>query len=195
MKKDLSGKMSDKELFEINSGEKISFDELMLRFEPLILSESAKLIRKNPDLRAEEDECRQEARLAFYKAAESYDPKKGVTFGLYAKICVHNRLVSYMRKYKSAKRRALESLEASSYPDENAKRKTGFAEEMLIASESEGRLKKLLDEEATPYEKKVFSLYLQKKTYAEIAAALGKSEKSVDNAIYRIKNKIKKRLF
>ena len=38
----------------------------------------------------------------------------------------------------------------------------------------------------------VFRLYVQRKSYLEIAEALGRTEKSVDNAIYRIKNKLKR---
>ena len=44
------------------------------------------------------------------------------------------------------------------------------------------------------YESTVLNLYLEKKSYADIAAITGKPEKSVDNALQRIKRKLEKYL-
>ena len=46
--------------------------------------------------------------------------------------------------------------------------------------------------ELSSYEKSVLKLYLDGHSYREIGLALNKSEKSVDNALYRIKSKLKK---
>ena len=46
--------------------------------------------------------------------------------------------------------------------------------------------------ELSSYEKSVLMLYLNGHSYREIGLALNKSEKSVDNALYRIKSKLKK---
>lgn len=65
-------------------------------------------------------------------------------------------------------------------------------ENELIDKENYMSLLNLLDKNLSNYEKTVFKLYILNISYNEIAANLGTSQKSVDNAIYRIKNKIKK---
>ena len=52
-----------------------------------------------------EEDLRQCAALALFKAAQTYDEGKKVSFGLYAKICVNNALISTLRKYKTEQKR------------------------------------------------------------------------------------------
>ena len=140
-----------------------------------------------------------EALLALYKAARSYrseEQKAGqkegdgkVTFGLYAKICIRNRVISYARKLNTEKKRAEKALEA-----EKKAVVGSFADEFSAAVESNSEIRRIFDENTTPLEKQIFLMYLDKRSYKEIAQAVGKSEKSVDNAIYRVKSKIKKLL-
>ena len=99
-----------------------AFAELKEIFQPLITAETVKILSVNPSFRADEDEFRQEALLALYKAARHYrseDQRVGqkaeegkVTFGLYAKICIRNRVISYARKLNTEKKRAEKALEA-----------------------------------------------------------------------------------
>jgi RNA polymerase sporulation-specific sigma factor len=100
---------------------------------------------------------------------------------------MHNRIISYVRKLKSRAEKERKSLEAKAYSDRNDE-----PDEILEALESNERLRRFLSENATEYERQVFALYLQKKSYEEIAYEVGKDTKSVDNAIYRVKSKIKK---
>ncbi len=180
--------MADKGLSDIKSGDRSAFEELLGRYEPLILSECAALLDKLPEFKGEREEMLQEGRLALYSAVMKYEENDKVTFGLYAKICIHNRLVSYIRKLSAAKRRR------DRLADKTVKNASGSAEELALALEKSGTLRQLLDTESSSYEKKVFSMYLEKKSYAEIARVLGRSEKSVANAICRVKAKLKKRL-
>jgi RNA polymerase sporulation-specific sigma factor len=143
------------------------------------------------ELKEHYDEIGQEALMALYNAAVSYSDGKNVTFGLYAKICIHNRIVSYVRKVMAQKRRA-EKISSASVGNQ---KKSESPEELLEILERNGEFKRFLDGELSSYEKKVFSLYLQKKSYSEIAEELGKTEKSVDNALTRVKNKIKRKFY
>ena len=181
--------MADNLLVAIKNGDKAAFDKLLEKYEPLILSECAKVLVKFPDFKEDEEEMRQEGRLALYKAVMAYEENGDVTFGLYAKICIKNRLVSYLRKLRTARRRAAKIAAAKPNSDSSSS-----AEVFFWALEKSEKLKKILDEEASQYEKKVFLMYLKKTPYVQIADALGKSVKSVDNAITRVKAKIKKRL-
>ena len=176
-----------------------AFAELKEMFDPLITSETVKILSANPAFRPDEDEIRQEALLALYSAAMSYrsdDQRKGeknqggkVTFGLYAKICIRNRVISYARKLTTAKKREEKALNA-----EKEATVGSFADEFSVALESNSEIKRIFLDNTTTLEKQIFLMYLDKMSYKEIALAVGKSEKSVDNAIYRVKSKIKKLL-
>lgn len=171
----------------VKNGDKVAFEQLLESYEPLIGAECTGVLSKFPDFSDEEEEMRQEGRLALYNAAMAYEDGQ-VTFGLYAKICIHNRLISYLRKLRTARRRQARVLLRQT----TSVGKTTEAE--LLLSEDTNGFKRIFDEVTSPYEKKVFLMYLDKMSYAQIAGALGKSVKSVDNAIARVKAKLRKRL-
>ena len=134
---------------------------------------------------ADSEELSQEARLALYRAACTYKPSREVTFGLYARVCVRNALVSFLRRTTSRDAAAFCSIDELLLPDENEPVLALLAEERL--AELTAKIKTVL----SPYEHRVFTLLLEEKTNAAIAAALGKSEKSVANATFRLKEKLR----
>ena len=131
---------------------------------------------------------RQEALAAFYDAIRTYHAdQETVEFGLYAKVCIGNRLISHLRR--ELKQQGLLSLEDVSVdsmlePDDDLL-------SLVIEEEAAQALFQSIREALSRYEYDVFSLYLQGKTTADIAAALEKSDKSIDNAIARIRKKLK----
>lgn len=136
-----------------------------------------------------EDDLRQHASLALYKAALSYDPDdkgKNVSFGLYAKICVNNALVSQLRKYKADLRRR----EAARNSQRSVKRSADPLAEIISVRETD-ELMRNIAEVLSDYEKEIFDYYIDGKSVGEIAERLGKEEKSVSNALYRMKVKVK----
>lgn len=138
------------------------------------------------------DDLRQYAAMALYRAAETYRPDdegKNVSFGLYAKICINNAMISELRKY----RRRVEgrSRRAKTRREDCA---MGEDEDVLyrIASE-EGMAEKFntFRSALSPYEKEIFEQYIVGKSVTEIAERLGRDKKSVSNAVYRMKVKIR----
>ena len=124
----------------------------------------------------------QEATLALYHGALSYDLQQDkVTFGLYAKICVRNRLISALRKLRRTTRAPLAP---EKLPQSASERKSDRRAPM-------GELSDLVDTLFSDLERSVYQLYLQGYSAAQIADRLGRNEKSVDNAIYRMRRKIK----
>lgn len=133
---------------------------------------------------AEYDDLMQEASLALYHAALSYDlGQSEVTFGLYAKICVRNRLISAGRKLSRQKKNR-SAVAIKHEQDRTQKRNAEFAQF--------GDFTKVIDSVFSDFEKSVFTLYLQGCSYKEMAQKLNKNEKSIDNAICRMKGKLKK---
>lgn len=127
------------------------------------------------------DDLHQEALLAFYRAVKTYDTeKKGVTFGLYAKICINNRMISILRRAGAENRRKA----AASLMKTSARTTDRYFPELDGVSE-------MMDRLLTKYEKKVLIMYIEGKSYKDIALTLGRNEKSVDNALFRARSKLR----
>lgn len=168
----------------LQSGVESSFDVLREQYAALLLSMVSGALAECPD--AEFEDLLQEATLALYHAAMSFDLRQdAVTFGLYAKICIRNRLISALRKLRRTIRS--DNAVAEKVHLTPSQRKSARRASLV-------RLSDLVDSLFSPLEKSVYRLYLQGYTAAEIAAELGRSEKSVDNAIYRMRRKIKQHL-
>ncbi len=63
---------------------------------------------------------------------------------------------------------------------------------MIIDQENVDRLETIIDKELSSFEKQVLDLYLTGMGYQQIAKVLGRDDKSTDNALQRIKTKLKK---
>ncbi len=161
----------------LQSGKAEAFSEILAEYGPLIESMISK---QRSGTFAEEDDLRQEASIALYDAARTYKEEKNkVTFGLYAKICIKNRLISYIRKNSIAWPEMHEDPPTAGDPEQN-----------VIEAENEKKLESCMKNCLSAYEKKVLKAYLAGKSYAEIADEVGRDRKSVDNAISRIKSKL-----
>ena len=128
------------------------------------------------------EELRQDAA----KAACSYSPGEAgkgqdVSFGLYAKICIRNAMITQVRRYNRKKKRLAEQ-------KQKVQKEADTAETPVLAEETMDRILRVL----SSYEKKILPLYMSGKPPREIAVILGRTEKSVSNGIYRIKSKIRK---
>ncbi len=159
-------------------GDEIAYSQLTAMYEPLICSMSERFHRTIAN--TELEDLRQEAQFALYRALMSYDDKqRKVTFGLYAKICIRNRMISILRKQKTALKR-------------NAAKKASLASdktEDIYPSRSE--LKELSKGLLSRLESTVFFMYLDGVSYADIAKKAGRELKAVDNALSRAKRKIR----
>lgn len=158
--------------------DQLAFEELSLLYSPLLQSLAG---RYHSVCRDEVlfDDFMQEAQIAFNDAILHYDAlNEKVTFGAYAKVCVRNRLVSCVRKFKSKKR---VKREFSDPVIDNTVQDTVVYRELLS----------LAGNTLSPYEKKILQLKADGHSAKEISVIIGKSEKSVNNAIYRSRSKIR----
>ena len=158
---------------------------LITRMTPLVRARSAGFHK----FALEQDDLAQEGMMALLKAIRTYDGGlSGASFRTYAGVCVYNRISSLIRAATAKKQAPLNeslSLEDSLIPD------TGSPEEQIIATDELENLKKLLYEGLSRRETEVMKLYLSGYGYREIAEKLGAEEKSVDNALQRVKRKFK----
>ena len=134
----------------------------------------------------EKEDVRQYALIAFSKAALTYNSDRDkVTFGLYAKVCIGNALISKLRFARKHHVEVLpiEGIFDMADPDDIS--------EDIIDRENVGKLHELIKITLSEFENKVFRLYAGGYSSSEIADRLGKTEKSVDNAIFRARKKLK----
>lgn len=167
-------------LLSAKNGDQQAFSKLAEKYQPLICTAAEKFRRLCDADMLGSDDLKQEALLAFYRAVLSYDGGRStVSFGLYAKICINNRMISILRKASSKKKRMVATALKESV-------RVSEKRPQMIEGVSE-----MMERFLTSYEKKVLSMYLEGKSYKDIALALGRNEKSVDNALFRAKSKLR----
>ncbi len=177
---------TDELLRAIQSGSSGAFVKLSDMYKPLI---SREVSRYEANLSgADLDDLKQGALISFYRAAVSYRFGKGVTFGLYAKICVVNGIADTLRYL--GKKSADVSIDVLSEEDMPASEEN--PQTLMIDRERAAGLHKQIRMALSELESRIFDLYLDGYSYAEIAKELKKTPKSVDNALRRVKAKLKK---
>ncbi len=130
----------------------------------------------------------EEAWHAFLSAVSSYDTEqKGVTFGLYARVCLRNGLVSALRRMKTARRISIVPLAEHIRADDGDAAASAERERFLT-------LCRMVRCSLSEYENRIWWAYVSGTPVSAIAASLGRDEKSVHNAIYRIRRKLRSRL-
>lgn len=176
-------------ILKIKEGHEPSFEKLAELYRPLIQSIAKSFNDSMVSIGSEDmyGDLVQELTYALYKSAVSYDTSiEGVTFGLYAKRCLRNKGVSVFRKVKSGirkDRRVKEKLKNEGNAYDAFRDMTESRRDSITAD-----FAKILSD----LELRVFTMYLDGAGAGEIASAVGISEKSVNNAVYRAKSKIKK---
>ena len=174
-------------LAHAKAGDQEIFATLLSRYSPLIESRLSRIRTANMTEQDVED-LRQEAYVSFHRALMHYDIEQHeVEFGLYAKICIDNGLYSAMRSMKHLTRAPLLPLDAI---EEHADDSTDPSEH-LIEQEKLNALYAHIESALSPLENRIWRLYIVGQPTSAIAAAVGKDEKSIHNAVYRIRKKLR----
>ena len=191
--------LTDERLTEmLRRGEESAFNALADRYRPLTENAVRRFAPSFSEMDGDsvwgEDDLRQCAALALYRAAMTYDPEnrgREVRFGLYARICVNNALISELRRARTAvrrKRRRIEQEKAEAKRIDSSRRDPL---EQFVSSESAEKLASSIRSVLAPLERDVFDCYLKGMSVEQISWTLGRDRKSVSNALYRMKVKIK----
>ncbi len=177
-------------LQDVRKGNPISFEAIYRLYTPLIESTVKSCSKGFSFAEAEADDMKQEAAIALYNAVLAYDPSRHVSFGAYAKVCLRNRVISYIRCFHDAPASEPEK------PRDSDSEESGeiSPEQLIINQESLCNLNRRIDGTLTDFEKSVFALYVGNMSYTDMARTLSKPKKSIDNAIHRIKAKLRKLL-
>jgi len=137
----------------------------------------------------------QEGMLGLLSATRTFDPAKGAKFSTYAEFCIRRRIYSAIRSASGNKHTPLNSYISLESPqlDEGSTPNAYFLrnpEDFVLARERFYEVERLLYGALSRLESDVLELYLEGVSYRDMAARLNKSNKSVDNAVQRIRKKL-----
>lgn len=180
---------SDKELIQlVQAGRPDAFAELSSRYLWLIRSKAAQF---QGAAAPEPEDLLQEGFLGLYAAAESFQEGAGAAFRTYAGTCIVRRMIDAARRHSSERNRPLnESLSLDSEAV-SAMAAENSPEELIELRDQAESLFRRLEQELSPLERKAFSLYLSGCGRGEIEERSGMTLRAYDNAIYRVRNKLR----
>lgn len=178
--------MTDKELFErLGRGESEVADFLLEKYKPMVKRQARTLYL----IGGENEDLIQEGMIGLYKAIRTYRPGESA-FVSYAQVCVNRQMYTAVQASGRKKHEPLN--EYISLSEDLNLFLLDNPESRMIAQENMEKRYQLIDKQLSSMERQVLKLYLEGGSYEEIAEEMGRSEKSVDNAIQRLKKKLKK---
>ncbi len=153
----------------------------------------------------ENEDLIQEGMIGLIKAMKDFDITKGASFNTFADLCISRQMITAIRRANSKKYQPLNSsysLNTFLLNEKNEEieyidlleSKDKSPEEVLISYENTENIYKLIESELSKLEKEVIHRYLKGNSYQEIAMNLDKTEKAVDNALQRVRNKLQKKI-
>ncbi len=153
------------------AGDAEAFEKLVDLYDPMI-------VKSARELSLDAREVYSDACLSLRRAAESYKFGDGVTFGLYAKICVTRAMIDYAKRNKVSLGETGLDVEAIAVSDGTQNR--------LEREEESEALTKWAKSLLSDLEYEVFLLCMKGYKTSEIAAKMDLGAKSVDNAKARM---------
>ena len=168
-------------------GDSNALTDLIKRYSETVLQKSLSFKKISG---IENEDLYQEGMLGLLSAVYSFDESKGVLFSTYATTLITRKMLSALR---TANKKSNLPLDSYVSIDEkfDIRSFSPTPEELLIFNEEIDSIISFVNNNLSKTEKKVFRLNLLGLTYNEIAEILDCTEKSVDNALQRIRKKIR----
>lgn len=139
----------------------------------------------------ERDDLIQEGMIGLLAAIKSFDSSKGASFNTYCGICINNSIQTALRKFNRKKDFPADVVLPLEEEFVNGKSSVLSAEDSFLAQESVSMLTQQLDKNLSDFENDVLRLHMIGCSYNEIAKRLNKTPKAIDNALQRIRKKLK----
>lgn len=195
--------ISDEEIIrQYHQGKEDAIDYLLEKYKHLVKKKARTLYL----IGGENDDLIQEGMIALYKAIRKFDPDRESSFVRFATLCIERQLYNVIKGANRLKNTPLNSyislyspLGGEQETDDTARETLADTlqpaelmnpEDILIDRENVTNLEQTLEDRLSVFEKEVVNLYVDGQNYAQIAKRLGKSPKSVDNALQRVKKKL-----
>ena len=174
---------------QAHSGNYEAYADLLLAMLPMLYRKTARFAGGG----VEQEDLVQEGAIGLMKAVARYDPQAEVPFTAFAALCAERQMISAVRaasRYKNTP--AQPSVSISELQNDLPSGTSSNPEEILLLQEKLRTVFNEADKKLSPLEKKVLAAYLEFVSYDTVAAKLGLSLKSVDNAMQRIRRKLRR---
>lgn len=195
---------TDGELIDrLRRGEESIMDYICDKYKNLVRSKAKSMFI----LGADNEDLIQEGMIGLFKAVRDFDSGRDASFHTFAELCISRQMYTAVQASKRQKHFPLNtyvSLDSGNVtPDDQeglnlaellADRAELSPEELFLDKERVAYLEEAIDRELSDFERQVLDLYMTGMSYSEIAKVLGRDEKATDNALQRLKAKIRKML-
>ncbi len=188
--------IKDEELISrFKNGESEILDYLMEKYKNMVRKKARTMFL----IGGENDDLIQEGMIGLFKAVRDYQPDRDATFQTFAGICVDRQIYNAIQSSNRQKHQPLNSYISLSEQNGENEEHLGDTwienpELIIINQENLQSLEEKITATLSSMENQVLKYYLAGNDYGEIACIMGKTSKSIDNALRRIRTKIKEQL-
>ncbi|MCI5740349.1 MAG: RNA polymerase sporulation sigma factor SigH [Lachnospiraceae bacterium] len=191
------GKTDEELIRQMRAGDKEIVDYLMVKYKNLVRKKANAFFL----IGADNDDLIQEGMIGLFKAIRDYQEEKEVSFYHFAELCISRQMYTAMEASQRKKHAPLNSY-VSLYEETNEEGKMplsevlqsltdGNPEDLVIDRENVLAFQEKINERLSKMERQVLVLTLQGLDYQQIAEIMEKPAKSIDNALQRIKGKLR----
>lgn len=192
--------MSDEQIVTlVREGDQSAQDYLLNKYKTLVKSKARAYFLMGAD----REDIIQEGMIGLYKAVRDYHPEKNAAFRSFADLCINRQIITAIKTANRQKHIPLNSSvsldnkvygsdEEETYIDFLKTEEATSPEAIFIGIENKNFILEHFSKALSSFESQVLSLYLQGRSYSRIAEITGKPEKSIDNALQRVKKKTEK---
>ncbi len=187
----------------VRGGDERCLETLLSRYRNFARSKARSYFLAGSD----KEDVVQEGMIGLFKAIRDFDLEQETPFRAFAELCISRQILTAIKTANRQKHQPLNSsisLDAPAYGDDESDRSVGDhlvaasvmsdPVEMVISAEEIEAIRDSMTDTLTELEGDVLRLYMDGKSYEEIAGALGNHVKSIDNALQRIKRKLQRHL-
>ena len=182
---------TDEELIaRLRAGEREITDYLIDKYKSLVRTRARALYLVGGD----HEDLIQEGMLGLFKAVRDYKPEKEASFATFAGLCIDRQMYSAVASSQRQKHQPLNSFVSLSEPVSEQELRLvdeETPEEIMISRENVIGMHERIKERLSKFEYQVLELYLKGYDYTQIAEKLGKQAKAIDNALQRIRSKVR----
>lgn len=192
--------MSDEEVVRLaNDNNAMAFEFLMYKYKNFVRGKARSYFLVGAD----RDDIIQEGMIGLFKAVRDYDSTRRASFRSFAEICITRQIITAIKSATRQKHIPLNSyvsLNKPIYEEESGRTLLDVIEEnrptdpmeLFISREDMDKIHSTIGEILSELELRSLMSYLDGKTYNEIALELNRHEKSIDNALQRVKKKMER---
>lgn len=186
-------------LYLVSENNEQANEEIYKKYEPAIDYYAKRYTNLVEGKGIDYNDLYQEGLIGLDSAIKNYKDQKDIRFSTFAFVCIKRKILSAVRQANRKKHSILNESYSIDYHNDDDKNgfenivynNLGGIEDLLVSKENHETFNKKINEALTPFEKEVFDLRINGFSFEEICQSLGKSVKSVEGVLYRIRIKLR----